>query len=85
MESLIFRSRPDENNACAQWSLVKDAGDGEDYVVQEHISLDAVVAGKPYLRLVKRMTTDEFLVTDQPPAVKRKLLTLLGHLVAPQA
>ena len=45
--------------------------------MQEHVKLDEVLSGKPYLRLVKRMTVAEFLATDQPPAVKGKLQTIL--------
>jgi hypothetical protein len=73
MDDLLFRGRPDENNECDQWTLVRDADDQQEYVVQEHVKLDAVLSGKPYLRLVKRMTVAEFLATDQPSAVKRKL------------
>ena len=71
MDNLIFRSRPDADNACDQWTLVRDADDDQDYIVQEHVRLDALLEGKPYLRLVKRMTVAEFLATDQPAAVKR--------------
>ena len=77
MENLIFRSRPDEKNECDQWSLVRDADDTEDYVVEEHVRLDEVLSGRPYLRLVKRMTVSEFLGTEQPAAVKRKLQSIL--------
>jgi hypothetical protein len=77
MENLIFRGRPDDNNECEQWSLVREADDTEDYVVQEHVKLDEVLSGRPYLRLVKRMTVGEFLGTEQPAAVKRKLQSLL--------
>jgi hypothetical protein len=77
MENLIFRGRPDEENECDQWTLVRDPDDQQDYVVQEHVKLDEVLSGKPYLRLVKRMTVAEFLATDQPPAVKGKLQTIL--------
>jgi hypothetical protein len=82
LESLIFRGRPDEHNACDQWTLVKDADDDEDYVVQEHVKLDALLSGKPYLRLIRRMTVAEFLATDQPAAVKRKLQTILDERAA---
>jgi hypothetical protein len=85
MESLIFRGRPDENNECDQWSIVREADDDESYVVVEHVKLDAFLAGKPYLRLVKRMTTAEFLSTDQPPTVKQRLLAALEARTAPQA
>jgi hypothetical protein len=84
MESLIFRGRPDESNECEQWSLVRDADDTQDYVVQEHVRLDAVLSGKPYLRLVKRMTVGEFLSTEQPPAVQRKLQAILAGQGAPR-
>lgn len=77
MENLIFRGRPDDNNECEQWSLVRDADDAEDFVVQEHVKLDEVLSGRPYLRLVKRMTVSEFLGTEQPAAVKRKLQSIL--------
>jgi hypothetical protein len=73
MENLIFRSRPDDKCKCEQWSLVRDADDTEDYVVQEHVRLDEVLSGRPYMRLVKRMTVNEFPGTDQPAAVKQKL------------
>ena len=78
MENLIFRGRPDERNECEQWSLVRDKGDTEDYVVQEHVKLDEVLSGRPYLRLIKRMTVSEFLGTDQPAAVKQKLCAYLA-------
>ena len=84
MERLVFRGRPDENNECDQWSLVREADDADDYVVQEHARLDAVLGGKPYLRLIRRMTVAEFLSTDQPAAVKRKLLAVLESRTAPQ-
>jgi hypothetical protein len=77
MENLIFRGRPDDNNECDQWSLVREADDTEDYVVQEHVRLDEVLSGRPYLRLVKRMTVSEFLSTEQPAAVKRRLQSIL--------
>jgi hypothetical protein len=82
LENLIFRSRPDERNACDQWTLVKDPDDAQDYVVQEHVKLDALLSGKPYLRLVRRMTVAEFLATDQPAAVKRKLQTIVDERTA---
>ena len=78
MENLIFRTRPDERNECEQWTLTADEADGQDYVVQEHVKLDALRSGTPYLRLVKRMTVAEFLGTDQPAAVKIKLQAILG-------
>ena len=77
MENLIFRGRPDDKNECEQWSLVRETDDVEDYVVQEHVKLDEVLSGRPYLRLVKRMTVSEFLGTEQPAAVKRKLQSIL--------
>jgi hypothetical protein len=77
MENLIFRSRPDARNESDQWTLVEDADDGHDYVVQEHVKLDAALAGQPYLKLVRRMTVAEFLATDQPTAAKGKLQTIL--------
>ncbi len=77
MDTLIFRGRPDDRDECDQWTLVRDAGDQEDFVIQEHIKLDAVLSGKPYARLIRRMTVGEFLGTDQPPAVKRKLQAIL--------
>jgi hypothetical protein len=79
MENLIFRGRPDANDECDQWSLVKDPDDREDYVVQEHVKLDEVLSGRPYMRLVKRMTVAEFLGTEQPMAVKQKLLAMLDQ------
>jgi hypothetical protein len=60
MDNIIFRERPDERNECDQWTLVKDPYDHEEYVVQEHVMLDAVLSGKPYLRLIRRMTVMEF-------------------------
>ena len=78
MENLIFRGRPDDKNECEQWSLVHGADDTEDYVVQEHVRLDEVLSGRPYMRLVKRMTVSEFLGTDQPAAVKQRLQAFLA-------
>ena len=78
MENLIFRGRPDAKNECEQWSLVRHVDDTEDYVVQEHVRLDEVLSGRPYMRLVKRMTVSEFLGTDQPAAVKQRLQAFLA-------
>jgi len=85
MENLIFRGRPNENNECDQWSRVWDSNDQQEYVVQEHVKLAAFLSGKPYLRLIRRMTVAEFLCTDQPPAVKRKLQTILEEQNAPKS
>jgi hypothetical protein len=73
MDNIIFRERPNEHNECDQWTLVKDTHDDEAYVVQEHAVLDAILSGRPYLPLIRRMTVKEFLQTEQPAAVKRKL------------
>jgi hypothetical protein len=83
MDTIVFRERPDERNECNQWTLVKDAYDHQDYVVQEHVLLDQVLSGKPYMHLVRRMTVAELLATDQPPAVKRKLQSILDERRAP--
>jgi hypothetical protein len=85
METIVFRERPDERNACNQWTLVKDPYDHQDYVVQEHVLLDRVLSGKPYMHLVRRMTVAEFLATDQPPAVKGKLQSILDDRRAPRS
>ena len=85
MESVIFRERPNDRNECDQWTLVEDLYDKQEYVVQEHVLLDDVLSGKPYLRLIRRMTVAEFLRTDQPLAVKRKLQTILDERNAPKA
>jgi hypothetical protein len=77
MESLIFRSRPDEHGECDQWTVEQHQDDTQEFVLQEHVRLDALMAGKPHLRLVRRMTVTEFLKTDQPAAVQRRLLALL--------
>jgi hypothetical protein len=77
METLIFRGRPDEHSECDQWTLERHHDDEQEFVVQEHVKLDALIAGKPHLRLVRRMTVPEFLNTDQPQAVKRRLQALL--------
>jgi hypothetical protein len=84
MENLIFRGRPNERNECDQWTLVKDADDEQEYIVQERIKFDALLSGAPYLRLIKRMTVGEFLYTDQPPAVKIKLQNILEARKVPQ-
>ena len=84
MEKLILRGRPDANNECDQWSLVKDPDDREDYVVQEHVKLGEILSGRPYMRLVKRMTVTEFLGTEPPMAVKQKLLAMLDQGEAPK-
>ena len=78
MESLIFRTRPNDRNESDQWIVVHDSDDDADYVVQERLKLDTILTGKPYARLIRRMTVDEFLATGQPPVVKAKLLKLKG-------
>ena len=52
-------------------------------MIQEHIKLDAILSGKPYARLIRRMTVGEFLDTDQPLLVKIKLQNILGARNAP--
>ena len=84
VESIIFRERPNERNECDQWTLVRDSYDQKEYVVQEHVLLDDVLSGKPYLRLIRRMTVAEFLGTD-PTAVKRKLQSILDEPKAPKS
>ena len=78
MESLIFRTRPNDRNESDQWIVVHDSDDAIDYVIQERLKLDTILSGKPYARLIRRMTVDEFLATGQPPVVKGKLLKLKG-------
>jgi hypothetical protein len=55
----------------------KDGDDAEDFIIQEHVVFRALLSGKPYARLIRRMTVAEFLATDQPAAVKRKLQAVL--------
>lgn len=57
---------------------MRDLDDTEDYVVQEHVRLDEVLSGRPYMRLVKRMTVTEFLCTDQPATVRQTLQAFLA-------
>lgn len=85
MDTVIFRGRPDDRNECDQWTLVKDADDPEEFVLQEHVKLSALLSGKPYVRLVRRMTVAEFLVTDQPLAVQHKLRAILEERNAPRS
>jgi hypothetical protein len=79
MEQLIFRGRPNERDECDQWTLVEDSDDRQDYVVQERVRLDAVLSGRPYVRLIRRMTVGEFMATDQPAAVKARLQAILAQ------
>ncbi len=64
--------------------VVRGRLDQDDFVIQEHIVLGALLSGKPYARLIRRMTAGEFLMTDQPPAVKRKLQTVLDERNVPR-
>jgi hypothetical protein len=79
MDTLIFRTRPNDRNECDQWTLVRDGDDPGDFIVQERVVFGALLAGKPYARLIRRMTVAEFLATDQPAAVKRKLQAVLDE------
>jgi hypothetical protein len=85
MDALIFRTRPDDRNESDQWTLVRDADDREDFIIQEHVVFGALLAGKPYARLIRRMTVAEFLATDQPAAVKRKLQAVIEERNAPRS
>jgi hypothetical protein len=76
MDTLIFRTRPNDRNECDQWTLVRDADDSEDFVIQERVVLAALMSGKPYARLIRRMTVGEFLITDQPPGGQTQIT---GH------
>jgi hypothetical protein len=73
MDTVIFRGRPNDRCECDQRTLVRDGEDAEDFVIQGHIKLDAILTGKPYARLIRRMTVKEFFETDQIPAVKAEL------------
>jgi hypothetical protein len=84
MDTLIFRTRPDDRNECDQWTLVRDGDDPEDFIIQEHVVFGALLSGKPYARLIRRMTVAEFLATDQPAAVKLKLQLVLEERKAPR-
>jgi hypothetical protein len=64
MDTLIFRTRPNDCDECDQWTLVRDGDDSEDFIIQEHIVFGALLSGKPYARLIRRMTVAEFLATD---------------------
>jgi hypothetical protein len=46
METLIFRARPDDRNACDQWTLVRDADDPEGFVIEEHVRAWLADVGK---------------------------------------
>jgi hypothetical protein len=50
METLILRGRPDQRNECDQWTVERDAENGQEFVVQEHVRLDALTSGKPPAR-----------------------------------
>jgi hypothetical protein len=78
MDTLIFRTRPNDRNECDQWTLVRDGDDREDFVMHERFVLGAILSGEPCARLVRRMTVAEFFITDQPPAVKGKLYAALA-------
>jgi hypothetical protein len=77
MDTLIFRTRPNDRNECDQWTLVRDGDDQEDFVIQEHVVFGRLLSRQPYARLIRRMTVEEFLLTDQPTAVKRKLQAVI--------
>jgi hypothetical protein len=85
MDILIFRTRPNDRNECDQWTLVRDGDDLEDFIIQEHVVFGALLSGKPYARLIRRMTVAEFLATNQPGAVKRKLQAVLEERNAPKS
>jgi hypothetical protein len=72
-----IQDTPQYRNECDQWTLVRDGDDQEDFVIHEHIVFGALLSGEPYARLIRRMTVGEFLITDQPAAVKRKLQIVL--------
>jgi hypothetical protein len=84
MDTLIFRTRPNDRNECDQWTLVRDGDVQEDFVIHEHVVFGRLLSGKSYAHLVRRMTVGEFLLTDQPPAVKRKLQAVLDERNAPK-
>jgi len=84
VDTVIFRGCPDVRNECEQWTLVRDAQDQEEFVIQELVKLDAMLSGEPFARLIRRMTVAEFLATDQPPAVKHKLQLILEERNAPR-
>jgi hypothetical protein len=82
MDTLIFRTRPNDRNECDQWTLVRDGDDQEDFVIQEHVVFGRLLSGQPYARLIRRMTVGEFLSTDQPLSVKQKLQAALAERTA---
>jgi hypothetical protein len=73
MDIVIFRGRPNDCSECDRWTLVRD---GEDFVIQEHVKLDAILAGRPYAGLLRRMTAMFFEIA-QNSVVKAKPQSLL--------
>lgn len=77
MEIPIHTTIPDADGTSRRWVLVSDPALGDDYVREDHVTHNAHLSGKPYVRELKRMGVGEFLGTNQDPRAKRKLQAIL--------
>jgi hypothetical protein len=77
MDTVIFRGRRNDRWESDQWTLARDGEDAEDFVIQGHIELDAILAGKHCALLIRRMTVKAFFEAGRNPAVKAKPQSLL--------
>jgi len=78
LDELIFRSEPDSRGERDQWVLVSDPESGERCVRHDRVALDEDRSGPPYVRSGPTVPVTDFLETDQPPKVKKRLLSMLS-------
>lgn len=78
LNELIFRGEPDSRGERDQWVLVSDPKSGEQRVRHDRVALDEG-PGSPYVRSGSTVPVADFLETDQPPKVKRRLLSILSR------
>jgi hypothetical protein len=78
LNELIFRGEPDSHGEREQWVLVSDPKSGEQCVRHDRVALDEGT-GPPYVQSEPTVPVAEFLETDQPPKVKRRLLSILSR------
>jgi hypothetical protein len=78
LDELIFRGEPDSSGERDQWVLVSDPKTGEQCVRHDRVALDEG-PGSPYVQSEPTVPVAEFLETDQPPKVKRRLLSILSR------
>jgi hypothetical protein len=79
IDEVIYRSEPDSGGERDQWVLVRDPMSGERAVRHDRVTLEASRSSAPFVRSDLIVPLADFLGTEQPQNVKRRLLSMLTN------